>query len=232
MMPRRLLTADRRIRIALAAISVCCVVVVAVLGARYADNYRPGRLDARIDRILRYHLRTHIRLLNHFVDLAGPLLVLACVLVVLGFAIGRRPRAAALAVLGPGLATGLTEVVLKPLVGRRLRGDLSFPSGHTTGAVSIAVVLVVFLLGPNRPKLRLSFRILLCVLAAAAAVVVAAAMVGAGYHYATDTVGGLCVAVAVVLAVSAVIDAVADADVRADAGARTRAGATTTAGRS
>jgi membrane-associated phospholipid phosphatase len=211
MTPRRLLTADRRIRRTLVALVLACVAVVAVLGVHYAHDYGAGRLDTRIDSRLRYHLRSHVRLLSHVVDVAGPLLVLACVVMVVAFALRRRPRAAVLAVCGPGLATALTELVLKPLIGRRLRGDLSFPSGHTTGAVSVALVLIVFLLGPSRPPSRLPLRLLLCVLAAACAIGVATALVGAGYHYATDTVGGLCTATAVVLAVSLAIDAVGDA---------------------
>jgi membrane-associated phospholipid phosphatase len=219
MTPRRLLTADRRAVAGLAVVTALCIAVVALLGAHYAHDYRAGRLDSGIDRRLRYHLRSHIVLLNHLVDVAPAVLVLVCLVMVVGFATHGRPRAALLTVFGPGVAIGLTEVVLKPLVGRRLRGGLSFPSGHTTGAVATAVVLVVFLLGPSRPMMRLGFRLLLCLVAAACAVIVATALVGAGDHYATDTLGGLCTAIAVVLVVSFLIDTIGGSNLGVEIGA-------------
>jgi undecaprenyl-diphosphatase len=47
--------------------------------------------------------------------------------------------------------------------------------------------------------------------AAVGAGTIATALVGAGYHYATDTLGGFCLATACVLSLAWVIDAVAGA---------------------
>ncbi len=212
MTSRRVVPANRRM---LATLIVGCAVVVVVLGSRYADASRPGRIDRFIDRRLRYRFGTHLRLLNHVVDLGDPAsIVTLCAVLVLGFVLARRYRLAILAALGPAVAAGLTEFVLKPTFGRRLDGYLSFPSGHTTGTVAVAVVVVVFLLGPSKPRLALVWRALLAAAAIAEALAVATALIGAGYHYATDTVGGCCVSIATIIALGWTIDVIADARAR------------------
>jgi undecaprenyl-diphosphatase len=147
------------------------------------------------------------------VFLAGPgPVVFSCAVLVAAFSAAHRYRVAALAVVGPGVSAALTEWVLKPLVGRRLDHGLAFPSGHTTGTVALAVVLIVFLMGPSRPRVPLPLRLLICLAASAWAVLVAISLVSVGDHYTTDTIGGLCVSIAIGIAVSFAIDAVADAN--------------------
>jgi membrane-associated phospholipid phosphatase len=209
MTPPELLTDNLAVRRCLAALFAVSILAVVGLGVRYADTSRPGRLDTNIDAHVQRHLEGHIRILNVVVDVAPPLLVSACVLLIVGFLRYRRHRAAVLTLIGPGLATGLSTKVLKPLFGRRLHGGLSFPSGHTTGAVSVALVVVIFLLGPSRPALPLWPRVVLCMLAFCVAIGVAVALVGGDYHYATDTVGGLGVAITIMFGLSWIIDAVA-----------------------
>lgn len=181
---------------------------VAVLGVHYADDISPGRIDSAIDGRVRHHLQGHLRFLHHLAALGGPLSVsIGCaVLAAVLFSTGRR-RAALLAIVGPAVAAGLAEFVLKPLINRRLHDFLAFPSGHTTGAVSVAVVIVVVLLGPSRPAWPPVVRYLLAAAALLVAVGVATALIGSGYHYSTDTLGGFCVAVAAVLTVAWTIDA-------------------------
>jgi undecaprenyl-diphosphatase len=191
-----------------AAVIAVAALVVAVLGAHYADDRGPGRIDSAIDSRLRHRLHGHLRFLHHLAALGGPLWVaIACVVMAVVFFTTGRRRAALLAVLGPAVAAGVAEFVLKPLINRRLHDYLSFPSGHTTGAVSVAVVIVVVLLGPSRPAWPPTLRYPLAAVAVLGAVAVATALVGSGYHYATDTLGGFCVAIGVVLAVAWVIDA-------------------------
>jgi undecaprenyl-diphosphatase len=96
---------------------------------------------------------------------------------------------------------------LKPLINRRINDSLSFPSGHTTAAVSVAVVIAVALLGPSRPRWPGALRYALAAVALLGAAAVATALVGSGYHYSTDTLGGFCVAVGVVLTAAWTIDA-------------------------
>jgi membrane-associated phospholipid phosphatase len=211
MTPRRLLTGDQQVRAALIVLAVGCAIVVAVLGVHYAGDRHAGRFDSRVDRRLRLRALTHLRLLHHVVFLAGPgPVVVICAVLVAAFAAARRYRVAALAVCGPGVAAALTEWILKPLVGRRIGSGLAFPSGHTTGTVALAGVLIVFLLGPSRPPIPLLVRLLVCLAASAWAVLVAISLVGVGDHYATDTIGGLGVSIATVIAVSFAIDAIAD----------------------
>ncbi len=50
----------------------------------------------------------------------------------------RRYRAAILVAGSEIVASGLTEFVFKPVVGRTLGGSLSYPSGHTTAAFALA----------------------------------------------------------------------------------------------
>jgi undecaprenyl-diphosphatase len=194
---------------------VGCIIAAAsagivVLGVRYAGAHRAGRIDAALDARVRHHLGGHLDFLHFLVSLADPASVIAAcaALAFLFFFTGRR-RAALLAVLGPPVAAGFTEFVLKPLIDRRLADSLSFPSGHTTAAVSVAMVVVVALLGPSRPSWPPFARWGLSALALLSAAAVATALVGSGYHYATDTVGGFCVAAASVLAVAWIIDLLA-----------------------
>src|SRR5918993_14360 len=110
--------------------------------------------------------------------------------------VARKPRAALLAVAGPGL-TGLVTTFGKPVVDRTIGREesLAFPSGHTGGATSLALVCALLLAAAL--ELRAGETLLL---AAASAVVAGGAvgtgMVVAGAHYPTDVVGGFCTALA------------------------------------
>jgi membrane-associated phospholipid phosphatase len=132
------------------------------------------------------------------------LLVIVVALVVMVAVARRRPRVAVLAVTGPLLAIGLNGVLLKPLVGRTINnGNLAYPSGHTTGLVSVLTVLVLATLTSRVPKSLISLVIVVALLLTTTA---ATALVGMKYHYVTDTVGGACLAVATVLGVALVVD--------------------------
>lgn len=135
-------------------------------------------------------------------------------LVVLGALRVRRRDVAVLAVLGPLLALLLSEVVLKPVVGRVLGpavfagfpvGPLtgSYPSGHETGVVSAAVVLLIVSWQlPLRRRGRLVTVAVLAFWALAAAI----GLVRNYWHYATDTIGGAAVPIAAVLTTALLID--------------------------
>lgn len=195
----------RRLVAALIALATLGVVI---LGVHYAGDSGPGRLDSAIDSRLRHRLHGHLRFLHHLAALGGPLWVtVACATMAAAFLLTGRRRAALLAVLGPAVAAGIAEFGLKPLINRRLHDYLAFPSGHTTGAVSVAVVIVVVLLGPSRPAWPAVVRYTLAVLALLGAAAVATALIGSGYHYSTDALGGICVAVGAVLAMAWTIDA-------------------------
>lgn len=192
-----------------------CVIVLATaglvaLGVRYAGARGPGHLDETIDRRVQQRLSGHPRLLLDLVDLANPAtIVLACAALCLVFLLVHSWRLAFLAVLSPAVCTVLVDVVFKPLFDRRLAGGQSYPSGHTAAAAALALVVIVAMIGPNRPSWPAAYRFFIAVVAACGAAAVAAALIGGGYHYATDTVGGLLVAIATVLSVGLLIDAIA-----------------------
>jgi membrane-associated phospholipid phosphatase len=127
--------------------------------------------------------------LVRFLDPA-PYLLLAAALAAIALARGLPRHAVVVAAVLGGAA--LTSQLLKPLLaGPRpwetpsasLIGDGSWPSGHTTAAVALALCVVLVL--PSRP-----------VRAAAAgfALAVPCCLVLLGTHWPSDAVGGFCVA--------------------------------------
>lgn len=167
-------------------------------------------IDVRVDPRLMYRFQGDRRLFEAVITLGSPGNVAAASLALAGLclAAGAR-RAAVFALVGPSLAGGLAEWVLKPLIDRRREGGLAFPSGHTTGAVAVAVVLGLLLL----PGAALHRRLGGWLCAALWLVTIPfGAGVGLGVvvlddHYATDVVGGAAVAVTVILVLAWALDA-------------------------
>lgn len=131
-----------------------------------------------------------------------PVLVAGSVLAALVVVHRDRLRAAS-CLCGPALATVLVEWVIKPLVGRRYLGVLTFPSGSVTtvAALSAAWVLAV------PAWLR-------WVAVAAGSVVVVAmtvAVVALRWHYLSDALGGAAFGVGTVLAFDGVLHLVGSA---------------------
>ena len=193
----------------IAIIDLSLAAVFALLASRFHDKRRAGALDRAIDGRITHHLLPFRIALRGFIEVGAPLTValtgLALALWCLGT--GRR-RGALLSLLGPGLAALATDSVLKPVIGRTLYGSLAFPSGHTTGAVAVAGVIAVLLLGPSRPaSLSARARRLIVLAAVAISGGTAIGLVALRWHYPTDTVGGICVAVIVVTLVALAIDA-------------------------
>lgn len=129
-------------------------------------------------------------------------------LVVVFAALLRRWDVVALAAIAPAVAVVLTECVLKPMIGRPLTLDgISargvFPSGHETAVTSTALVLLI--VAGQRP-LRARVRAVVIAALAVWAVVSAVGLVRTFSHYATDTIGAVCVSVAVVCLLALVID--------------------------
>jgi membrane-associated phospholipid phosphatase len=135
--------------------------------------------------------------------------LLAMVVVVAGLV--RRWDVVLLAVAGPVLALGLTELVLKPVVGRTLSPVGSpapsvqgcFPSGHETGASAAAVVLLIV---AGQVRMGRPGRLVEGVVLVGWLLLVAAGLVRNQFHYAADTLGAVAVSVAVVLSTALVID--------------------------
>lgn len=102
-----------------------------------------------------------------------------------------RPRDAWFVVLVPAVAVAANTWLLKPLFDRWKNDTLVYPSGHTVSMV--ATLAVAFVLAGRRAR---------TVIAAVGVVLLACVtvgMIGLGYHYLTDVVGGAFFAVFVVL---------------------------------
>ena len=182
-----------------------CVAVVAVLGVLFAGHTQPGWLDAPIDAAFRSALAAHpgvLEFLARFGDL--PLVTLMTAALVLACAVARRWRGALLAAIAVPVASGLTEGVLKHLVGRTLHSWLTYPSGHATSSFALATISIILLAAPSRLPARV--RRLLMAAALLFAVAVPSAMVALGLHYFTDIVGGAAVGAGTALLTALLLD--------------------------
>jgi len=195
------------LRVPAVVVAVFSAVVLSVLAVRYAGDDGPGRVDGHLDRALDALPGQGIARI--VIELGSPVFVtVAASLLALAYLLRRRYRSAALAVGGPGL-TGLVTTFGKPAVDRTIgHGELAFPSGHTGGATSLALVVALLVaaalsLGPGGTAVLAG----LCAVAAGAAV--GTGMVVVGSHYPTDVIGGFCTATAAVLVVALVLDATA-----------------------
>lgn len=198
-----------RLRPAAAALLVACVAVVTALGVRFAGTSKPGRLDAAVDGPIRSSLGGHPLPLDIVALFGEPVLVVPLtVALVLACAVAGRWRGAVLAAVAVPLASALTEDVLKPVIGRTIGGALSYPSGHTTAAFTLATISAILLAQPPRPRLTTVARRLLVLGGYLLAVAVAVAVIGLHYHYFTDTIGGAAVGTGTVLLGAYIIDAV------------------------
>lgn len=195
------LLSARHHRSALVAALACWVLAVA-LAVRYAGGTTAGRLDTAVTGAIRAVTGPPGPVGDVLVFPTTPALVYAVLGVALVVELARREWwRAGFTVLTPVVAVVLTELVLKPLDGRTHHGYLSYPSGHTVSAVS-AYLAVLLALTVGRPLTR---RVGAAVLALVT-VVLAVGLVAMDYHYPTDTVGGVCVAVGVVLPLAVAAD--------------------------
>jgi len=167
-------------------IAAACGLLALLLGLPFAGGTAPGAVDDRVARTVA-HLGPGV--LRALVLPTEPYVVLALGLlaVFLCLRAGRRLEAG-FALATPVLAILLTSWLLKPLYDRWKNGILVYPSGHTVSLVAVLTVLVL-----------VTRRVFVAVLSAVALLAAAAGLVGLGYHYFTDVVGGTLFAVAVVL---------------------------------
>jgi len=209
MRPRCRLLPSAPAALALAAAAAC---VVAVLGRHLSQDPGPTRWDRAGER-LTASLHDWGQPLHDLTRLANPvtMLLLAVVLAAACATLG-HVRAAVLALAAPVAALLVTELWLKPLVGREVvpgHGD-AYPSGHATAASAVAAVAVLLLL-PGRPLGRRLLRSAAALLGGLVLLVPAAlnvALVTLGYHDVSDVVGGVGVGVATVLLLALLLDGV------------------------
>ncbi|PRX51341.1 PAP2 superfamily protein [Prauserella shujinwangii] len=180
--------------------AVVAAALTLALGLWHAGGSAPGPLDRAVADAVHAVLTGHEPLLRPATLPTHPAVVLAAIGAVAATCLARgRPRAALLAVVAPAVTVPVNTWLLKPGFGRMYGDHLAYPSGHT---VSLATVLtVVVLLVPPGGWTRTA-----AVAVAALPVTLAGiGMVGLGYHYGTDIVGGAAFAVAATVAVAALL---------------------------
>ena len=190
-----------------ATASAACVAALGATAAVLLAWPRGVALDVRALEALQREAPPAFALrADAFAHLAGPAAYAFWVLVLCGVAIARgRPRHV-VAVVVVAVGSGITTQALKAGLAHPRGADLlagieveaaSWPSGHTTAAVTLALCAV--LVSPR------ALRPLVAVLALAGAAVVGAATVVAGWHLPSDVAGGTFVAAAWVAAAAAVL---------------------------
>jgi undecaprenyl-diphosphatase len=201
---RPLLT--QRMRGPALAVIVVAIIVIAVLGMRFADQDMPGHLDRHMDALVWSRLGRDEPITSVLANLGDPIQVALLIAAVAGpAALARRWSGVLLTIIGTIAAATTTELILKPLIGRLRFGHLSFPSGRTTAVAAVAIAAAILLAGARWPR-SVALRIVAGFAAVALAVGVAISLVAEHVHYTTDTVAGYCVAVAIMLALALCLD--------------------------
>ena len=187
------------------AIVATCVLVIAVQGAWLRHGMETGWVDTAVNAKVQATLGGHPALLAVLVWPGGPVVVTAmAAAIVLACAARRRYREAAFMAISVPLAAAITELVLKPLIGRTSWGD-PFPSGHVTSVAALATALTV-LLARTPTRVPRPLRLALACTAFLIAAAVALGVIGANMHHFSDTVGGAAVGAGTVLLIALVLD--------------------------
>jgi undecaprenyl-diphosphatase len=186
-----------------------CVIAIATLGLLLRGQSQPDRLDSAVDTAMIASFGGHQGVLAWLAQPGStiPLMAVSAVIAA-GCLIARRPNGVVLAVTAVPVTAFLDDTVLKHLVDRTHLGQLSFPSGHTASAMTLATVLGVLLHDPAQRAATRVVRSAFVVVACAVTALVAVAVIGLRWHYFTDTVGGVALGTGTVLALAVLIDLV------------------------
>ena len=194
------------LRRAAVVVILLATLVLAILALRYAHQEAAGRLDRTLDIYIRTRLRQEQSLTEALISLADPPQAAILVVALAGAAaFARRWSGMMLLLGGTPTAIMISEVILKPLVGRLRYGHLTFPSGHATAMAAIATATAILLIGAQWPR-SVALRLCASLAAMVVAASVAIALVAQHVHYATDTVAGCCVAVVTMLTMALGLD--------------------------
>jgi undecaprenyl-diphosphatase len=188
-----------------ALVAVVSWVLVVLLGAGYSGQTVAGGLDGSIAAAVHHAIGEQTFAARLLTGPSEPLVIYPVIAFTVGVAVFRRWWSrAALAVVAPAVSVGLTELVFKPLVGRTYAGVLSYPSGHTVSTMSVFAVAALVVTVDWPAAARATVLGLLVVVW----LVLAIGLVGMDYHYFTDTVGGLLLAIGVVTPLAMAVDRV------------------------
>ena len=162
-------------------------------------------MDTAVNAKVQATLGGHPALLAVLVWPGGPVVVTAmAAALVLACVLRRRYGEAAFVAISVPLAAAVTELVLKPLIGRTSWGD-PFPSGHVTSVAALATALTV-LLARTPTRVPRPLRLALAFTALLIAAAVALGVIGANMHHFSDTVGRAAVGTGTVLLIALVFD--------------------------
>jgi membrane-associated phospholipid phosphatase len=190
-------------------VAVCCWLGGILLGLHYAGGTKAGSVDGAITRALAAVVgnpkplgkwavippTVPTRILG---ALSNPVLIYAVILAVVVFAVWRRRwELAGLAVVAPAVSGLLTELA-KPLFDRHHDGYLSYPSGHMATSAAALTVGVLAVTWGRRWVLWTAWTLVIFL--------TAAGLVAMNYHYPADTLGGLLLALGVVLPAAVLAD--------------------------
>ena len=194
-------TSRQLLRLSVLAILVCALVYVVALGTRWGLHADERAFPSGIGGLAWEHAHAALRRAVDTIHVAT--VVLAAVAVALTALLRRRFDLAAVAIAtlaGANLTTHILKPLLAhadPLGGEAARSlEASFPSGHATAAMSLALVAVI--VAPRR------WRGWVSVIAAGYAACVGVGLVALVAHYPSDVVGGYLVACAWAAGMSAV----------------------------
>lgn len=187
-------------------IILLALLLLAALASRYAHQEAAGTLDRTLDTYIRTRLHGEQGLTGALISFVYPPRSMIALAAVTGVgALARRWSGVTLTLGGTLSAVVITEVLLKPLIGRLRYGHLTFPSGHTTAVTAIAIAMLILLIGAQRPR-SAALRLMAGLATVAVAASVAIALIAQHIHYATDTIAGCCVALVTVPSLALAVD--------------------------
>lgn len=171
--------------------AVVCGLLALGLGIVFAGDRAPGGIDSDAASAVAGWPRGVLRAL---VLPTEPYVLLPILATLAAWCLYASRRWDALfVVLAPSVAVAVNTWLLKPLFDRWKGDTLVYPSGHTVSMVATIAVVCVLVRGPARRIITVAGAVLLAG--------VTIGMIGLGYHYLTDVVGGTFFAVSAVLAV-------------------------------
>ena len=184
-----------------------CVSAIVALGLLLRGQTQPGRLDSAVDTAMVAAFSGHQGVLSGLTQAGSTIpLIAVSAAIAAGCLIARRLGGVVLAVTAVPVTAFVNDTVLKHLVGRTHLGQLSFPSGHTASAMTLATVLGVLLHDPARRTAIRAVRIAFVAAACAVTALVAVGVIGLRWHYFTDAIGGVALGTGTVLALALLID--------------------------
>lgn len=172
-------------------IAVVCAVLTVAFGLLVVGDHGPSGIDETAQSAITGWPHGVLRAL---VLPTEPYVLLPALALLVAWCLYTSRRWDALFVaLGPSIAVAANTWLLKPLFDRWKGDTLVYPSGHTVSMVATLVVVFVLVHGQARTITVIVGAVLL--------VCVTIGMIGLGYHYVTDIVGGTFFAVFAVLAI-------------------------------